>query len=574
MKLKNQLLISHVLLSVVPLLIITVFFYVKLLDTFSVTMAESADVLVDQSANNFDILIEEAEKAASTLSHEIVLLQALRERPELSSYDAYRIRINRWMKNLHNYSTPRLDAFYVLGEYQVFSSNDAEITENVWKEKEWYRQTVEQDGPVWFSSHAGSFVGQETEPVISMATTIHDSLNDELLGVILIDIGEEEFRQIANSSMADNLMIQVLDEAGQQVYQTGKDQNYSKGENSFLSSNNLQFTENLINGWSIQAEVPVGKLAFDRAFSMMGILMVLIILMILVALAVSFRLADTISRPVVALRNAFHKVENGDFDVVADERTSSQEMLALNKSFNRMTGNLKELMDEAVLNEKRLREAQIAALNAQINPHFLYNTLDTIAWNVRLNHNQDALDALYALTKLFRISISKGQDVIPLEQEFEHARMYLLLQSMRYSDILDYKIELPDELRGCSTIKLLLQPLVENSIYHGIKEAERKGMIEVSAYEEEEQIVLKVYDDGAGMKRTTLQHLNSLLMQGVKTDREVFGVLNVNLRLKMAYGENYGIFYESVENKFTCAYVRIPRYVYEESENADKRKAD
>lgn len=570
MKLKNQLLISHVLLSVVPLLIITAFFYIKLLDTFSVTMAESAEILVDQSANNFDILIEEAEKAARTLSHEIVLIQALRERPELSSYDAYRIRINRWMKNLHNYSTPRLDAFYVLGEYQVFSSNDADITENIWKEADWYRRVVERDGPVWFPSHAGSFVGEETEAVLSMATTIHDSLNGDLLGVILIDIEEEEFRQIANSSMADNLRIQVMDGTGEQVYQAGQDQGYSNAGSSFLSSGNLQFTQELINGWRIRAEVQAGKLAFERAFSMMGILTALIVLMILAAFAVSFRLAEAISRPVIALRNAFHKLESGDFDVETDEKTRSQEMLALNRSFNRMTGNLKELMDRVVLNEKRLREAQIAALNAQINPHFLYNTLDTIAWNVRLSHNQDALEALYALTKLFRISISKGQDVIRLEQEFEHARMYLILQSMRYSDILDYKIDLPEELQECCTIKLLLQPLVENSIYHGIKEAERRGTIEVTAYEENGSIVLKVYDNGAGMKKEALEHLNSLLKQGVKTDKKVFGVLNVNLRLKMAYGEEYGIFYESAENCFTCAYVRIPRYV--EEDNSDSRK--
>lgn len=565
MKLKSQLLISHVLIFLIPLLVITIFFYIKLADAFSDSMVEYAEVLIDQSGNNFDTLIEEAEKAAKMLSHEITLQQALRERPELSSYDAYRIRMNRIMKTFHNYSTPRLDAFYVLGEYQLFSSNDTKADpntwQNTWREEAWYRQVIAEDGPVWFPSHPGSFVGEKTGNRISMATTIHDSLSNELLGVILIDISEDEFRQIANSNMADNLTVLVLDENGEQVYQTEPLPLYEYSNIDFhlLSSKNLLYTKELDNGWSIEAQIPVGRLAMERTFSLMGILAILIVFMTAVASGVSLSLANMVARPVVALQNAFQKVENGDFTVAVPRRMTSREMLALNQSFNRMVKKLKELMERELFNQKRLREAQLDALNAQINPHFLYNTLDTIAWNVRLNNNQNALDALYALTRLFRISISKGHDVILLKQEFEHVEMYLTLQAMRYSDILEYAIHLPEELKQHQTIKLLLQPLVENAIYHGIKETERKGMIEVCAYEQDEMIVFKVYDNGAGMPEETLSHLNKLLEQGVSVDREVFGILNVNLRIKMAYGEKYGIRYESRENCYTSAYVTIPK---------------
>lgn len=576
MKLKSQLLISHVLIFLLPLLIITIFFYIKLVDAFSDSMVEYAEVLIEQSGNNFDTLIEEAEKVAKMLSHEITLQQALRERPELSSYDAYRIRMNRLMKTFHNYSTPRLDAFYVLGEYQLFSSNDTNVDknteQNIWKEEAWYQQVIETDGPVWFPSHPDSFVGEKSGNRISMATTIHDSLSDDLLGVILIDISEDEFRQIANSNMADNLIVFVLDENGEQVYQTEQvlPYEYSNIDFHLLSSKNLLYTKELNNDWSIEAQIPVGRLAMERTFSLMGILAVLIVLMIAVAVTVSVSLANMVARPVVALQNAFQKVENGDFTVAVPSRMTSREMLALNQSFNRMVKKLKELMEQELFNQKRLREAQLGALTAQINPHFLYNTLDTIAWNVRLNNNQDALEALYALTRLFRISISKGHDVILLKQEFEHVQMYLTLQAMRYSDILEYSICLPESLEQHQTIKLLLQPLVENAIYHGIKEADRRGIIKVCAYEQEDTIVLKVYDNGAGMKKKTLLHLNELLEQGVSVDREVFGILNVNLRIRMAYGEGYGIRYESVENCFTSAYVTIPKHKGEELEQQEK----
>lgn len=560
MKLKNKLFLIHLAFALIPLIISTVFFYAMLADTYYDSTAEYAAVMIRQSAGNFDNLIEEVERAAETLEHEIMLQQALRERPELSSFDAYRIRMNRWMKVLHNYSTPRLDAFYALGEYQMLSSNDTVSETNRFKNEDWYQLAIETDGPVWFASHEGSFVRRSDERKISMVTPVHDSLNDRLLGVILIDINETECQQMAQIELDKSIQLQLLDENGNNVLgASGSAPMDDSTRNRLgLSRKNITYAQTLSNGWELRAEVPVGMLAMEKAVSLLLLLGVLILMVILISVLVSIRVAMTVSSPVVDLQRAFSEVENGNFDVRVSDKASSLEMSALNSSFNRMLQHLLELMDQIMLNQKRLRKAQLEALSAQINPHFLYNTLDTIAWNVRLGNNQSALDALYALTQLFRISISKGHDVIPLEKEFEHAAMYLKLQAIRYSDLLDYRIHLPESCNGCLTVKLVLQPLIENAIYHGIKEVDRPGLIEVEGREEAGKIVMTVTDNGVGMDEELLLRLNELLSQGVSVDREVFGILNVNLRIQMAYGAEYGIRYESEKGRYTRATVTIP----------------
>ena len=560
MKLKNKLFLIHLAFALIPLIISTVFFYAMLTDTYYDSTAEYAAVMIRQSAGNFDNLIEEVERAAETLEHEIMLQQALRERPELSSFDAYRIRMNRWMKVLHNYSTPRLDAFYALGEYQMLSSNDTVSETNRFKNEDWYQLAIETDGPVWFASHEGSFVRRSDERKISMVTPVHDSLNDRLLGVILIDINETEFQQMAQIELDKSIQLQLLDENGNDVLGASDSapMDDSTRNRLGLSRKNITYAQMLSNGWELCAEVPVGMLAMEKAVSLLLLLGVLILMVILISVLVSIRVAMTVSSPVVDLQRAFSEVENGNFDVRVSDKASSLEMSALNSSFNRMLQHLLELMDQIMLNQKRLRKAQLEALSAQINPHFLYNTLDTIAWNVRLGNNQSALDALYALTQLFRISISKGHDVIPLEKEFEHAAMYLKLQAIRYSDLLDYRIHLPESCNGCLTVKLVLQPLIENAIYHGIKEVDRPGLIKVEGREEAGKIVMTVTDNGVGMDEELLLRLNELLSQGVSVDREVFGILNVNLRIQMAYGAEYGIRYESEKGRYTRATVTIP----------------
>jgi len=205
-----------------------------------------------------------------------------------------------------------------------------------------------------------------------------------------------------------------------------------------------------------------------------------------------------------------------------------------------------------------LTEAKLDALQAQINPHFLYNTLDSVIWLADAGDDEGVIKLVTALAKLFRISISKGHEIITLEEELEHVRNYLIIQQMRYVDKFTYNIEIPENLKNKPTIKLILQPIVENSIYHGIKYLMDPGIINIKVEESGDDIKIHLSDNGIGMDNET--RLSLLIVdknQHIK-DGNGIGVYNVNKRLQLKYGEKYGLKIESEIEEGTHVIITLP----------------
>lgn len=242
---------------------------------------------------------------------------------------------------------------------------------------------------------------------------------------------------------------------------------------------------------------------------------------------------------------------------------NSNEMLAREKQYSHQL----EEKNAAIELEQRLkRRAELQALQAQINPHFLYNTLDSIRWKAEAAGVKDISKMVRDLANFFRISISRGREVIPLEQEICHVRSYLDIQKMRYGDRLDYRIEIPEEMRKLYTVKLLIQPLAENAIYHGIKESDRNGTIVISAEEEPGGIRICVHDDGLGIPPETLAILNADLARGVTVSDGGYGIFNVNERVRLYFGPQYGLELKSCAGQWTDAIIHLPKYRPERTE--------
>ena len=197
------------------------------------------------------------------------------------------------------------------------------------------------------------------------------------------------------------------------------------------------------------------------------------------------------------------------------------------------------------------------ALQAQINPHFLYNTLDSIIWLAANRKNKDVLEMTSALSKLFRIGISKGDQVITIENEIEHITSYLTIQKMRYKDKFDYTIKIDPKILQMKTIKLILQPIIENSIYHGIKNKKGKGNIEIIGEKKRFEVVLHVIDDGVGMTKDKVMQL--FLPKKTDSNPSGIGINNVNDRIKLYYGPKYGIKCISSPNKGTKIMIHLPQ---------------
>jgi two-component system sensor histidine kinase YesM len=275
------------------------------------------------------------------------------------------------------------------------------------------------------------------------------------------------------------------------------------------------------------------------------------------AIGVSFWVSAGIARPIVKLRRLMEEAETGNLDVRFPD-PPLDEVGRLGQSFNTMIGEIGKLLDQVYEEQQKKREAEFRILQAQIKPHFLYNTLDTIHWMAQEKGAQDIVGIVEALTRLFRISLSKGRDVIRLEEELEHVTSYLVIQKIRYADKFDYRLDVDPALLDRPVVKLSLQPLVENALYHGIKEKAGPGMLTVSVRSEGDALVLTVADNGAGMDVAALEALERNLRQGEDVSGKGFGVFSVHHRIRLVFGEAWGLAYTSAPGQGTTVIIRQP----------------
>ena len=213
-------------------------------------------------------------------------------------------------------------------------------------------------------------------------------------------------------------------------------------------------------------------------------------------------------------------------------------------------------MAQNIHEQEQKRKSELKALQSQINPHFLYNTLDSIIWMAEGKKNEEVVLMTASLARLLRQSISNEDELVSIGQEAEYARSYLTIQKMRYKDKLEFQIDISPAIFGVKIIKLVLQPIIENAIYHGLKYKDSKGFLIVRGYQEGEKAVLEVEDNGVGMDEETLSHIFE--KHKVNYHSNGVGVYNVQKRLKLYYGEEYGIVYKSKKNEGTRAVITIP----------------
>lgn len=275
----------------------------------------------------------------------------------------------------------------------------------------------------------------------------------------------------------------------------------------------------------------------------------------------SIRLSHSITRPLEALSGRMEAVTGGDLTARMPVQSEIREIRTLSAGLEQMIARLDEQMQESRQRQESLRRTELALLQAQINPHFLYNTMDTIIWLIEADKQQEAVEMISNLSCFFRHSLSKGQDVITLSEEERHVQSYLQIQQARYQDIMTYTLEIDPLLADAMIPKLTLQPLVENALYHGIKLKRAKGTIRILGTRQGDDVILRVEDNGVGMSEARLEELR----RGMQSKKPVgFGLSAVNQRLQLQFGVQYGLTMESREGVGTRVTARIP-YVRKEA---------
>ncbi len=291
-----------------------------------------------------------------------------------------------------------------------------------------------------------------------------------------------------------------------------------------------------------------------QSTALIAIAVFVLVFLFLVMLFYTMRVSRRITSPIQALSSKAERLGADHFSEPPVE-TNITELRILDQSFDKMAGRIHSLMEKQMQDQRSLHRAELELLQAQINPHFLYNTLDSIAILAESQREEDVIAMVTSLSTFFRNSLSGGEDIIPLRAELTQAQSYLEIQQIRYSDILSYSISVPEALQDCMVPKLILQPLIENALYHGIKNRRGRGQIIITGEKKNGALLLQVCDNGAGMDEEQLNRLQAGVYQ---EHHRGLGLKNVQQRIRLYCGETYGLSFESIPGRGTAVTVRLP----------------
>jgi two-component system sensor histidine kinase YesM len=408
---------------------------------------------------------------------------------------------------------------------------------------------------LWFPMQIRNYLVTDNKtPVLSVGNRINNINTGELLGVLIFNVKEDAIASIFPKDKTMNTGVYTLvDNRGMIISSSKKEELFTESvqdKQHFLITS-TPFSE---FGWKLINQIPLKQLTKDK-FQNSLIILIVGLLCTLIAIISSFLISRHIAKPIIQLTHTAKLIREGNLNTTSNLRTQD-EVGILASVFNEMMSQVNSLLKKVGHEQKKKREYEFALIQSQIKPHFFYNTLDLIYVQCKSNQAKDAANTTMALADFYRVSLSNGKEIITIEEELKNTEAYLFIQKTRYLDIIDFTIDVSKDIRNYSIMKLTLQPLVENSIYHGLKTKKGGGKIEVSGYKHENTIILKVLDNGVGIPADKLKELQESKESSHSTLS--FGIKSVKERIKIYYGEEYGIQIISAINVGTEITIRIP----------------
>ncbi len=569
---KLRLLVFFVVLSTIPVILVG---YISFSLSLNILQNKAADFCtqnINQTSNEINDLFRKCEEIGTLVGSDPVIQETLRNPLEknISKRFSTELRTDGSLNFMNSFAIKDIFGIYVLGENGgQYKSNPLSFRSDDMRKESFYLDAISSDKPVWFVSKNGSSV-VITVPYanyVSVAMPVKDKLTGKNFGVVVIDLKEELLvNTITKSEIGNKGLFFIMDNDRYlftsktndkiPILRNGKITNNRKTV-YFTSQEGTKYiflSNETISGWKVVGLISINELQRE-SFSITTSIIIFTLIVSIIAVTISFGVSSSVAKPIKKLMKLMKMVENGDLTVKMNSEYND-EIGQLIRSFGQMIIKLNELMNKIYSDQQVLRKAQLEVLQSQINPHFLYNTLDSVIWMSRDNRNKEVIEMVMALTKLLRISLSKGQEIISIEDELIHVKSYLTIQGMRYKDKLNYEINVPEEAYRYKILKLTLQPIIENAIYHGIKNSLESGIIKVNCEFESEKIIFIVEDTGVGMPPERVEELNGMLTSiGNGTG---FGIRNVNERIKIHFGSEFGIKVQSTLGLGTKIFITIP----------------
>ncbi|MEK5396615.1 sensor histidine kinase [Paenibacillus sp. VTT E-133280] len=571
MKLRRKILFAIILLVFIPVILMGIVTYVNFSNAMEKKSSNFYWVSLLETDRKLKFALSEISSITNAAITQPVIQQSLKQTNFVLTYDRKQ-ELNNLLIN-----HPMITSFSLYGKDRLLYQYNAPMSFEDMKKQSWFNAMESAEGrPVW-SGPGENGSALSGHPVLVQARVIKDYYSLEDIGYLVVnvkpDLLDQIFWEAATLKKGDILLVNklgniVFNKSGEHIGQRTEfpflENDYAKEQNYYID--NYQGEQSLITflpshnkDWYLAAITPMNLIS-SESISIRNIAIILSTVSLLSAILFDRYFVRRLVYSINSAVNGMKRVKQGIFTPITTRYRADDESDFLIDGFNRMSSQISELIVQVQTEQGRKKEAEMQALMAQINPHFIYNSLESINSMAVLQGNKDISKMVISLGKLLRISISQNQELIPLQMEFEHVRHYLDIQKFRFEDKFSYIINLPENLRTFMTQKLIVQPIVENALYHAIEPMEDPGIIEITAYEMGTDMIIIVKDNGPGFDLAKMMNLWDNEGGGQKkySDSGV-GLKNVHERLIIRFGSPYGLLVCSSPGFGSTIRIRIPK---------------
>lgn len=543
------------------------FFATSAMTNFSSTLKKTEEKNMDRELeliiNSLDVLLTDCEKYLNVISTDRELVKIVEnyvqnKETDKGKLEQIRKEINAVLSNVIAPNTKLIGAS-VMVDGQIlcasYSINEADIREVL--DDDHLSQILSSQRASWGELSEVSFLDQPRENVLPISKSIMNKETGEKTGIVTMYLSENELSNIYEKTNSQKNSYYILDRSRRIVSSLDKAVVGQKYDMDSSADEWRMMKHYERRDWDVLCITDQSVFLQTKKKMIRDNLLILLVILIFM-FGFSYVVSFSITKPLYELLEVMKKIEKGDTKIRSQCR-KNDEFGTLSREFNKLIDEQQKAMQQIYQHQKSKRKSELLLLQSQIKPHFLYNTMETIASFIKLDEKKMALETIQRLSGFYRKSLSMGREIVRVEEEIAIIEEYLKIQSLRYKSYMDYSIEVQDSILKYDIPKLTLQPLVENSIYHGLKQKDEQGVLIVRGYEQDEKLCFEVFDTGNGMTEEKKKEIEEKLGKNAKTSEHGFGLYNVAERLRLFYGDECDMLVDSEYEEYTQITIIIPK---------------
>jgi two-component system, sensor histidine kinase YesM len=562
---RNKMILVFIFMTIIPFVLFAYYAHVKSVEGISnANSAFAMDYLI-QSKENFDEYLTHLNNQINEVIGDVKFQQLMAVAPVTPDEES---AFTTDMLNLVYQNMPYIDAFQIRvfpidpSHYPYYmSSRLLNFAGNI-ENQAWFKQSVQTVTPTWHLFLPGE--SQHTKPLLSKIKRFTGLYDQTPRGIIVADLSDDQLnRYLAPSHRIEQQRAYLMSANGIVFYDSADSrsigapiaskelQDWIRGSSEGAGTLEIDGISELVTyvrlneePWFLVSTIPLHELT-GPIKEINNVFILFLVVYMICCIGVVIYLTAYFTNPLLRLVRSMRKLESGEFQHVLPSSSRKDEIGWLYRGFNNMAQKIQGLIEQAFRSERTKKELEFQVLSHQINPHFLYNTLESIRWKAESHNMGEISEMVSSLGNLLRLSLNQGKEITTIAREIEHVKAYVNIEQARLGKPVRILYSINEEILDAPFLRLLLQPLVENAIHHGIRSNFDKGKIILSARKEGEDIVIELTDNGEGIPESVLQSLNTPNMADEKTKRQGVGLRNVNDRLKLYFGETYKLIIDS-----------------------------